>query len=67
MNSLIARINELAAKQRAGGLNDAEKIEQATLRKRYIDLIKMQVKDQLENIKYTDETHGHDCDCCHKH
>ena len=60
----IARINELARKQRAGALTEAEKEEQAKLRRLYIDHIKGQVKAALdEAVKHT---HAEDCGCgCH--
>jgi len=61
---VIARINELARKQREGELTAAEKEEQARLRRLYIDHIKGQVKEALDaTVKYA---HKEDCDCgCH--
>lgn len=60
----IARINELARKQREGGLTDSEKEEQAKLRRIYIDNIKDQIKLQLGET--TAHKHSHDCECgCH--
>lgn len=60
----IARINELARKQRQGLLSETEKKEQSILRRQYIDHIKAQVKAQLDTI----ETHAADCSCgCHTH
>ncbi|WP_083795417.1 DUF896 domain-containing protein [Thermosinus carboxydivorans] len=44
---MIARINELARKQRSCGLSEQEKTEQAILRRQYIDHIKAQVREQL--------------------
>ncbi len=67
MNTLIARINELAAKQRANKLTDDEKNEQADLRAQYINLIKMQVKNQLDNIKSDNYEGPPSCTNCHKH
>lgn len=62
---LIARINELARKQREGLLSEVEKEEQAKLRRVYIDNIKNQVKTYLDAAK--EHSHSHDCDCgCHK-
>lgn len=62
---LIARINELARKQREGLLSEVEKEEQAKLRRVYIDNIKNQVKTYLDAAK--EHAHSHDCDCgCHK-
>ena len=61
---LIARINELARKQREGTLTAAEKEEQAKVRRIYIDCVKNQVRAYLE-----EQGHSPDCDCgCnHKH
>jgi uncharacterized protein YnzC (UPF0291/DUF896 family) len=61
---LIARINELARKQRTAGLTDTEQAEQAALRRVYIDGIKSQVKAQLDAAQKN--THPCDCNCgCH--
>ena len=46
----IDRINELARKQKSEGLTDAEKAEQATLRREYIEAYKQNLIAQLENI-----------------
>ena len=65
-SEMIARINELAKKQRAGELSEAERTEQASLRRLYIDEIKTQVKAQLDASK--PHIHSADCSCgCHKH
>ena len=56
MTDLVKRINELAKKSREEGLNDAEKAEQAALRREYIDIIKGQVKSQLDNVEFTDSS-----------
>lgn len=45
----IDRINELARKQRAEGLNGEEKAEQYKLRREYIDSFKQSLVSQLEN------------------
>ncbi len=59
----IARINELARKQREQGLTEAEKDEQAKLRRLYIDTIKGQVKAALDTAQ---NAHPADCGCgCH--
>ena len=55
MDEIIKRINELAHKQKGEGLNEAEKEEQAILRRRYIDSIKGNLKAQLDNIRIADE------------
>ena len=47
----IDRINELARKQKAGGLDDSEKAEQAQLRREYIEAYKQSLVSQLENIR----------------
>ncbi|MBR5650583.1 MAG: DUF896 domain-containing protein [Pseudobutyrivibrio sp.] len=51
----IARINELYHKSKGDGLTDAEKAEQAKLRRAYIDAIKGNVRAQLNNIDIVDE------------
>lgn len=65
---VIARINELARRQRAGVLTEAEKDEQARLRRLYIDNIKNQVKTALDGA--VQNHHPADCTCGdprHKH
>ena len=51
----IARINELYHKSKAEGLTDAEKEEQAKLRKNYIAAIRGNIRAQLNNIDLVDE------------
>ena len=51
----IARINELYHKSKAEGLTDAEKEEQAKLRKAYIAAIRGNIRAQLNNIDLVDE------------
>ena len=46
----IDRINALARKQKAEGLTEEEKAEQATLRREYIDSFKRSLEDQLNNM-----------------
>lgn len=46
----IDRINELARKQKDEGLTEAEKAEQATLRREYIEAYKQSLIAQLDNI-----------------
>lgn len=61
---MIARINELSQKQRSIGLTEAEKVEQAALRRQYIDNIKAQIRSQIETP--TTHEHGESCSCgCH--
>lgn len=50
INELIARINVLYHKSKAEGLTDAEKEEQQTLRKKYIGLMRANVRASLNNI-----------------
>ena len=45
----IARINELARKQKAAGLTEEEKAEQLKLRGEYINAYKQSLIAQLEN------------------
>ena len=58
MNEVIARINELAAKNKAEGLTNEELEERAKLRRIYIDNVTGNLKGQLENtsIVYPDGT-----------
>ena len=46
---MIARINELAQKQRGEGLTPEEQQEQQALRRRYIDEYRQALEAQLEN------------------
>lgn len=46
----IERINELARKAKTVGLTEAEKEEQAILRKNYIENFRMGLRMQLNNI-----------------
>ena len=58
MNELIARINELAAKNKTVGLTEEELEERAKLRRIYIDSVVGNLKGQLEHttIVYPDGT-----------
>ena len=49
INEVIARINELAAKNKAEGLTEAELEERAKLRRIYIDSVTGNLKGQLDN------------------
>ena len=51
----IERINFLARKQKSEGLTEEEKVEQAALRREYIDAYKRSLISQLENTYYLDE------------
>ena len=50
----IARINELARKQKAEGLTEEEKAEQLKLRGEYINAYKQSLIAQLENTYILD-------------
>ena len=49
MNEVIARINELAAKNKTVGLTAEELAERDKLRRIYIDSVKSNLVGQLEN------------------
>lgn len=51
----IARINELARKMKAEGLSEAEKTEQAQLRREYVASVVGDLKNQLDNTYVIDE------------
>lgn len=51
----IARINELARKKKAEGLTTTEALEQASLRREYIDAVKASLTPQIESIRYVEE------------
>lgn len=51
----IDRINALAHKQKAVGLTQAEKEEQAALRQEYIASVRSSLVGQLENTYIVDE------------
>lgn len=50
----IARINELAKKQKAGTLTDVEKEEQAALRLEYRQSVVGNLKQQLNNVEFVE-------------
>ena len=49
MKEVIARINELAAKNKSEGLTEEELVERDKLRRNYIDSYKQNLVAQLEN------------------
>lgn len=55
---LIARINELARKQKTVGLTEAEVQERAKLREQYLVLFRAQVRHHLDNIRYVEDEEG---------
>ena len=54
MNEVIARINELAAKNKTEGLTGEELAERDKLRRIYIDSVKANLVGQLDNTYYLD-------------
>lgn len=51
----VARINELARKSRsAAGLTEAEKAEQAALRREYVEAVKQSLSRQLDHTTIVD-------------
>ena len=60
----IARINELAKKQKAGTLTDAEKEEQAALRLEYRQSVVGNLRQQLNNVEFV-EPDGKKTRTCH--
>ena len=50
----IDRINALARKSKTEGLTEAEKAEQAALRREYIDAVKRSLTDQLDHTYVVD-------------
>ena len=49
INEVIARINELAAKNKTVGLTEEELLERDKLRRMYIDNVTGNLKGQLDN------------------
>ena len=47
----IARINELYHKSKGEGLTEAEKVEQQALRQEYIESVRNNMRQTLENVK----------------
>lgn len=60
----IARINELAKKQKAGTLTDAEKEEQAALWLEYRQSVVGNLRQQLNNVEFV-EPDGKKTKPCH--
>lgn len=55
MEEVIKRINQLAKKAKAEGLNDEELEERNELRKQYIETFRGNLKVQLDSIKYVED------------
>lgn len=51
----IARINELYHKSKAEGLTNAEKKEQADLRREYIEAVRRNLRGQMDNINIQEQ------------
>ena len=51
----IARINELYHKSRAEGLTNAEKKEQADLRREFIEAVMNNLRGQMDNINIQEQ------------
>lgn len=49
--SKIDRINELARKSKTTGLSNEERIEQAALRKEYLEAVRINFKATLDSIE----------------
>ncbi len=52
---MIQRINELARKKKSEGLSPKEQEEQTTLRKKYLEAFKVNMKSTLNNIDIVDK------------
>jgi len=50
----LDRLNELANIKKTSSLTDSEAIEQASLRKKYLDVFRNGMKETLENTKIID-------------
>lgn len=58
ISARVQRINELARKQKTIGLTESEKLEQAELRKGYIDDLKASLRQQLDAIEFVEDDEG---------
>ncbi len=66
MEALIKRINELYKKSKAEGLTTEELAEQAEIRRKYIDKVKGNLVQTLDNTVFIDEN-GEEIDIHKKH
>lgn len=55
MDEKIKRINELYHKSKAGELTEEEKVEQARLRREYLDNVRSNLRTQMNQIDIIDE------------
>ncbi|WP_440109399.1 DUF896 domain-containing protein [Paenibacillus sp. QZ-Y1] len=60
IDSLVARINELARKQKSSGLSEEELAERAKLREIYLNNIRSNFRQQLETIEIVDDENDQD-------
>jgi len=58
IDSLVARINELARKQKSTGLSEEELAERAKLREIYLGNIRSNFRQQLDSIEIVDDDKG---------
>ncbi|WP_366295445.1 DUF896 domain-containing protein [Paenibacillus sp. AN1007] len=58
IDSLVARINELARKQNSTGLSEEELTERAKLREIYLGNIRNNFRQQLDSIEIVDDENG---------
>lgn len=59
IDELVARINELARKQKSDGLNEEELAERAKLREIYLGNIRSNFRAQLDTIEIVDNDDEH--------
>ncbi|MCQ4085612.1 DUF896 domain-containing protein [Saccharibacillus sp. JS10] len=55
IDALVNRINELARKHKAEGLNEEETQERTKLREIYLGNVKRNFRQELDSIKWVDE------------
>ncbi|WP_438445763.1 DUF896 domain-containing protein [Gorillibacterium sp. sgz5001074] len=55
MEELVKRINELARKAKTVGLTEDELDERNELRRKYIELFRASMRDQLDHIKFVED------------
>ncbi len=55
MEERVKRINELYHKSKEEGLTQEEILEQAVLRRQYLDNIKANLQEQLKNIRFVED------------
>lgn len=63
----LARINELARKQRTVGLCAAEQAEQHALRQAYLEAFRANFRARLEAQGFRPRSHAVKCSCGHHH